>query len=274
MKREFFKQIVQRIIDNRVPDLSAQLAYYFMLSLFPFLIFAVTLLGYYVSAEDVLSLVSRYVPDESMQIIEKNVRGVFDVERGGLLSLGILVTIWTASHATNALIRSLNEAYDVEETRPFWKARAVAILLTIALIIVILVALTLPVFGKALGLFVFSLFGLSGKFLTVWNVLRWVISFVILVGAFIFLYYFAPNKRLGLKEILVGALFATVTWQLVSLAFSYFVSQFGNYSATYGSLAGIIVLMLWFYITGMIMLIGGEINATLHYMRYEKKKET
>lgn len=267
----FVKQLVRRMIDNRLPDLSAQLAFYFLLSLFPFLIFAVTLLGFYVSAEDVLALISRYVPVESMQVIERNVRSVLDVERGGLLSFGIIATIWPASHATNALIRALNEAYDVEESRSFWKARGLAIVLTFALIGILLVALVLPVFGKAIGTFLFSLFGLSEAFLSVWNVLRWGLSFVILFSVLVFLYYFAPNKRLGLQEIVIGSLFATISWQLVSFAFSYFVSQFGNYSATYGGLAGVIVLMLWFYLTGMILLVGGEINATLHYFKYEKQ---
>ena len=267
----FVKQLVRRMIDNRLPDLSAQLAFYFLLSLFPFLIFAVTLLGFYVSAEDVLALISRYVPVESRQLIERNVRSVLDVERGGLLSFGIIATIWPASHATNALIRALNEAYDVEESRSFWKARGLAIVLTFALIGILLVALVLPVFGKAIGTFLFSLFGLSEAFLSVWNVLRWGLSFVILFSVLVFLYYFAPNKRLGLQEIVIGSLFATISWQLVSFAFSYFVSQFGNYSATYGGLAGVIVLMLWFYLTGMILLVGGEINATLHYFKYEKQ---
>lgn len=271
---QFMKQLVRRIIDNRLPDLSAQLAFYFLLSLFPFLIFAVTLLGFYVSAEDVLGLISRYVPPESMAVIEQNVRNVLDVDRGGLLSFGIIATIWPASHATNALIRALNEAYDVEESRPFWQARGLAVVLTFALIGVLLVALVLPVFGKAIGTFLFSLFGLSDAFLSVWNVLRWGISFVILFAVLVFLYYFAPNKRLGLQEIVVGALFATISWQFVSFAFSYFVSQFGNYSTTYGGLAGVIVLMLWFYLTGMILLVGGEINATLHYVKYEKKSRT
>lgn len=263
----FMKQLVRRIIDNRVPDLSAQVAFYFLLSLFPFLIFAMTLLGFYVSTEDVLRLLGQYVPADSMPLIEKNLRSVLEVDRGGLLSIGILATVWSSSSATNSLIRSLNQAYDVEEDRPFWKARGTAILLTIALIVVLLVALILPVFGKAISVFLFSLFGLTEAFLSVWSVLRWLLSFFVIVSVLIFLYYFAPNKRLGMKEIFVGALFATISWQLVSLAFSFFVSQFGNYSATYGSLAGVIILMLWFYLTGMIMLVGGEINATLHYLR-------
>lgn len=269
----FFKQLIQRIIDNRVPDLSAQLAYYFMLALFPFLIFTVTLLGFYVSTDDVLALIAQYVPSESMQVIEKNLRSVLDSHRGGLLSIGILATLWSSSNATNALIRSLNQAYDVEESRPFWRARAVALMLMFALIGVLLVALLLPVFGKMIGEFIFSLFGLAEAFLAVWNFLRWGISFIIVVLVFIGMYYFAPNKRLRLKDIAVGAVFATVCWQLVSLAFSYFVSQFGNYSATYGGLASVIILMVWFYISGMIMLIGGEINATLDYMRKGKKSK-
>lgn len=271
--RLFLKQLIQRILDNRLPDLSAQLAFYFLLSLFPFLIFAMALFGYFVSSEEVLALLSRYVPSASMDVIEGNVRDVLDVERGSLLSFGMVATIWSASHATNALIRALNEAYDVEESRPFWKARGTAIVLTFALIGILLVALILPVFGQAIGLLFFSLFHMTEAFWSVWNVLRWGISFTVLFSVLVFLYYAAPNKRLDLRDIAAGALFATVSWQLVSYAFSFIVNEFGHYSATYGGLAGAIVLMLWFYLTGLILLVGGEINATLHFLKRERKTE-
>lgn len=263
----FLRQLIGRFIDNRVPDLSAQLAFYFMLSLFPFLIFAVTVLSYTVTAEDVLEIISRYVPSEAMEPIERNVRDVLSGRSGKWLSFSILATLWPASHATNALISSLNEAYDVEESRPFWKARGMAIMLTLALIGVLLIALTLPVFGRTIGWLIFSLFGWSHAFFSIWDTLRWSLSFLLLFAVFLFLYRVAPNKRLGLMDSIFGALFATVSWQLASLVFSYFVSQFGNYSATYGGLAGVVILMVWFYVTGMIMLIGGEINATLHDMK-------
>ncbi|WP_074011179.1 YihY/virulence factor BrkB family protein [Numidum massiliense] len=264
---QFIKQFTERFIADRVTDLSAQIAYYFLLSLFPFLIFTVTLLGYFVSTEAVLTLVKNYVPMESIPLIEKNVRDVLEVDRGSLLSIGIIGTLWSASNATNAIIRAINRAYDVQANRPFWKERSLAIILTLALIFVIWVALVLPVFGREIGMFVFSLLNLSDTWLSIWAFFRWALSFFVLFIVLLFLYYFAPNKKLRMRHVFWGALVATVGWQLVSLAFSYFVGQFSNLSATYGGLAGVIALMIWAYMSGMIMIAGCEVNATLENLR-------
>lgn len=135
------------------------------------------------------------------------------------------------------------------------------------MLLVILVAFILPIFGRAIGVYIFSFMGLSDDFINLWNTLRWVISSVIFFIVLIVLYRLAPSKKVYFKHIYVGAIFATVGWQLTSLAFSYYVSTLGNYSATYGSLGGVIILMIWFYLSGIIIIIGCEINAF-----YEKKR--
>lgn len=262
--KDFGKELFYRFNHDEVIGLSAQLAYFFLLSLFPFLIFLITLIGYLpISQEDVLGLVERYAPVQAMNLIKTNLENIIEEQRGGLLSFGVIATIWSASNGINAIIRAMNRAYDVMENRSFLLSRLMAIFLTIAMIIVIIVALLLPVFGKAIGLFIFAHLGISQTFLRIWDALRIIISFFIMVIVFASLYFFAPNKRLRLKEVWFGALFATVGWQVVSLAFSYFVLNFGNYTATYGSLGGIIVLMTWFYLSAMIIIIGGEINAII-----------
>jgi membrane protein len=264
----FFGQLFRRFTEHKVPDLAAQLSFYFLLALFPFLIFTFALLGYLpIPTDDVLELISQYAPQESMSLIENNLRNVLDVQRGGLLSFSIIFTLWSASNGSYAIIRALNHAYEVEESRPFFRARAVSFFLTFSMILAIIVALILPVFGKAIGLFLFSFVGLSETFLTIWNVLRWIISFCVIVTVFAFLYYFAPNKKIGVREVWIGAIIATSGWELVSLAFSYYVSNFANFTATYGSLGGIIVLMLWLFLSGMILILGGEINALLNQKR-------
>jgi membrane protein len=271
--KKFVKEIGTRIKEDNATGLAAQLAYYFLLSLFPFLIFTVTLLPYLgVTTTDVLQLVQRYAPGEAMDLVRENLQTVLDNKQGGLLSIGILATIWSASNAINALIRALNRAYDVEESRHFLVARSLAIVLTISMILVIVVALLLPVFGKAIGTVIFNYLGLTHTFLTVWGILRWVISFSIIVTVFTCLYYFAPNKRLPFKEVLIGGLIATIGWQLSSLAFGFYVDNFGNYSATYGSLGGIIILMLWFYISAFIIVLGGIINVVIN--KFKIKQET
>lgn len=265
------KKMYQRIQDVHATGLAAQLAFYFLLSLFPFLIFAFTLLPYVgITSEQVLLLVNRYAPDEAMNLIESNILAVLDKKQGGLLSFGIVATIWPASLAINNIIHVLNRAYRVTENRNFFIARVIAIILTLGVIVVIIVALLLPVFGRMIGEFVFSHLELPIGFLQLWEWFRWLISFLVIVVVFTCMYYFAPNKRLRFKEVLIGGFVATVGWQLASYGFSFYVSNFGNYSSTYGSIGGIIVLMLWFYISALIMIIGGILNAVIHEMNKER----
>lgn len=262
--KKFIVEFVDRFIQDDVIGLSAQLAYFFLLSLFPFLIFLITLIGYLpISQDDLLGLVSRYAPGDTMDLIESNLRQITEKPRGDLLSFGAIATIWSASNGVNAIIRALNRAYDVDEGRSFWLARLMAIFLTAAMVVVILVALLLPVFGKAIGLFFFVHLGISPAFMAIWDFFRIFISFFVMVSVLIILYVFAPSTKLRFNDVWVGAIVATLGWQFVSLAFSYFVLNFGNYSATYGSLGGIIVLLIWFYLSAMVILIGGEINAIL-----------
>ncbi|NUK31682.1 YihY/virulence factor BrkB family protein [Parageobacillus sp. VR-IP] len=270
----FVRELVRRFYEDEVPRLSAELAYYFLLSLFPFLIFLMTLLAYLpIPHEDVLSVVRQYAPEEALHLIETNIRRIMDYQNGKLLSISIVGAIWSASNGMNAIVRAFNRAYGVEENRPFWLARGVSVLLTFGLIFVIIVALVLPVFGKMIGLFLFSVFGFSKEFLMLWNAFRWVISSLILLIVFTALYYFAPNKKLRCANVIRGAIFATIGWIITSLAFSYYVNNFVNYTAMYGSLGGIIILMVWFYLSGMIIVLGGEMNAIFDCEREGRRRE-
>ncbi|THE13489.1 YihY/virulence factor BrkB family protein [Bacillus timonensis] len=264
----FIKELILRYKEDEVGGLSAELAYFFLLSLFPFLIFLVTLIGYLpISQIDVLEFVAQYAPEGTVSMIEENLNYIVGSQKGGLLSIGIIGTLWSSSNGINAVVRAFNKAYDVKETRNFFFTRGISILLTFGMIFVIIVALLLPVFGKQIGIFIFSSFGLSDEFLDIWNGIRWIVSAAILFIVFTFLYWVAPNRPLKIKEIISGAFFATFGWMFVSLAFSYYVNSFGHYSTTYGSLGAIIVLMIWFYLSAMIIIIGGEINAILNCHR-------
>ncbi|MCM3226211.1 YihY/virulence factor BrkB family protein [Terribacillus saccharophilus] len=265
----FLKQLGQRIGNDEVTGLSAQLAYFLLLSLFPFIIFLVSLIAFLpVSQQDIMNTLSTFAPESTMDLLEENITGLVNERNGGLLSIGILATLWSASNGVNAIIRALNKAYDVNEDRSFIVARGVAVVLTIAMVLVIAVAFLLPIFGKSIGIYIFSFFGLDDGFLTVWGALRWVISFVIFFIVLLALYVLAPSKKISIKESMVGAAFAAIGWMIASLLFSFYVDNFGNYSATYGSLGAVIVLMIWFYLSGIIIITGGEINAMLD----ERKK--
>ncbi|WP_010529667.1 YihY/virulence factor BrkB family protein [Lentibacillus jeotgali] len=259
---EFGKKLFQRITDDDIFGLGAQLAYFLLLSLFPFLLFLMTLLGYLpIDSQNVTEFIQRYAPGEISQLINDNVSELVNNQSGSLLSIGIIGTLWAASNGINAIMKGFNRAYNVEEDRSFIVMRLIAIVLTIAMVLVICMAFLLPVFGKIIGEYIFAFFGLSEGFLNVWDTLRWVVSSAVIFIVLTALYKMAPNKRIYFKNVIWGALFATIGWQLVSLAFSFYVNSMGNYSATYGSLGTVIVLMIWFYLSGIIIMIGGAINA-------------
>ncbi|MFS0645985.1 YihY/virulence factor BrkB family protein [Siminovitchia sp. 179-K 8D1 HS] len=259
---EFVKSLMEKIHHNDVTGLAAQLAYFFLLSLFPMLIFLVTLLPYMpITQQDIFYLLKNFAPQETYTLIHDTLAEIMANRSGGLLSIGFIATIWSASKGMNALMKSLNRAYEVEEKRSFFIARGLSVVLTIAMIFVFVLALLLPVFGKQIGLFIFSFLGLSEQFLKVWGIIRWALSPLIIFLVFLAVYYLAPNVRIKCLTAAPGAIFATVGWIIVSLGFSFYVSNFGNYTATYGSITGIIILMLWFYFSAIIIMVGGEINS-------------
>lgn len=259
----FIKELWIRIEKDDVSGMAAQLAYFFLLSLFPFLIFLVTLLPYLpMRQEDILGVVRDFAPGETMTLIETSLQEVMK-KNSKLLSFGLIATLWTASNGIHSIVHAFNKAYDVVESRSYFYSRFMAVFLTVGMIVVIVVALLLPVFGRHIGTYLFSELGLSKQFLSVWNALRWLISSFILFFVFTGLYWIAPNKKLTCVSATPGALFATVGWAVTSLAFSYYVGNFDNYTATYGGIGAIIVLMTWFYLSGFIIILGGEINAYL-----------
>lgn len=269
----FIKQLYQRIVEADVFGLAAQLAYFFLLSLFPFLIFLVTLLGYLpIDPISFMDFIETYAPEEITEMINSNLTHLVGNQNGGLLSIGIIGTLWSASNGVNAITRAFNKAYEVDEDRSFIVARLIAVVLTLAMIIVIVIALVLPVFGRMIGVYIFSLFSLSESFLQFWDTMRLVISTIAFFIVLLALYKLAPNARIKLKNAVWGAIFATFAWQLVSLAFSFYVNTLGNYSATYGSLGAVIVLMIWFYISGIIIIAGGVLNATIRKYKMNKNK--
>jgi membrane protein len=262
VRSSLLRLLWHRIEEDDLPGLSAQLAYFLLLSLFPLLIVLFTLLPYFpIPHQDMLGMIKDFAPVEAMDLIEKNVNDIMDHRNGGLLSFGIIGTIWSASNGINAIVRAFNKAYNVKESRSYIVSRGVAILLTFGLIFVFILAIILPVFGKEIGLFLFSKLGYTTEFIKLWNTLSWLVSAIILFLIFTGLYWIAPNVRLRCRSALPGAIFATVGWIISSIGLSFYVGNFSNYSLTYGSIGAIIVLMIWLYITAFIIILGGEINA-------------
>lgn len=255
------KELVAHINEADVIGLSAQLAYFFLLSVFPFLLFLVTLLGFFpIDDRAFIEYIAAYLPNDVVSMIESNLNNILNNRSGSLLSVSIVGTLWSASNGFNAITKSFNKAYRVDENRSFILNRLIAIGLMIGLILMIAVALLLSVFGKVIGEQIFAFIGLD-EYLNAWNIIRWVATSVTFFIALLLIYKLAPNEKVLFRNALAGAVFATVFWQLTSLAFSFYVNTLGNYSATYGSLGTVIVLMVWFYLFGIIITTGGVINA-------------
>ncbi|WP_241680134.1 YihY/virulence factor BrkB family protein [Metabacillus mangrovi] len=258
----FIKELIHRIQKHDLGDLAAVLAYYFLLSLFPLLIFSLTLLPYFsIEPETVGKFVNQVAPGESGQLLKEQITSLISTPNGGLLSFGIIGALWSASNATNAVMRSLNVAHMVEESRAFWKVRGMAIILTIGLVLGLVVTLVLPIFGDVLLASIKGFFPETPLTDGLFVLIRFLIAFFLMALILGMIYYFSPNVDLRVKDIYPGAIAATILWQVISFGFSLYVSQFGNYQATYGSLGGVIVLLTWLYLSGFAILIGGEINA-------------
>ncbi|MFJ7936618.1 YihY/virulence factor BrkB family protein [Sporosarcina sp. NPDC096371] len=260
----FWKELLIRIRKVDITGLASQLAFFFLLSLFPLLIFLITLLPFLsIDEAQVFLFIRSYAPESVALLIENTLAEVLTNRNGGLLSIGALATIWSASKGVNALTKALNLAYYTAETRSFIVTRALSLVFTVLLIGVFLIALTLSVFGQQIGVFAFSVLGVEESFLAFWDSLRWGIPPVLISLVFVVVYWVVPNLKLRWKSVIPGALFATVGWILTSFIFSFYVGNFGNFSNTYGSIGAIIVLMLWLYFSGIILILGGLLNAVM-----------
>ncbi len=262
------RRVVHEIQQDDSFGRAAQLAYYFLFALFPFFLVLTTLLGYLPVPnllDRLMETLAEMLPGEALQLVQDNVRELVTNQRGGLLSLGILAALWTSSSAVTAIIDGLNRAYDVEEGRPFWKVRLMAILLTIGLSVFIIVSLILLTFGPQIGGWIADKVGLGSAFKLAWNILRWPVIVGLLIAAMALIYYVAPDVEQEWQWITPGSVVAVIGWLLASLGFSFYVNNFGSYNATYGSIGAVIVLLTWMYVSGFFILVGGEINAEIEH---------
>lgn len=267
----FLKELYEQVKKDPVVDWAATLAYFFMLSIFPFLIFILALLPYLpFNIDQIHQFVHEFAPPDLAQLFTDTVLEVVVHPQGGLISFGILASIWTASNGMNALIRALNRAHNTDETRSFIKLKIVSIFMTLGIVTVFFITLLIPVFGEAILKLLNHFFYFSDRTINILNYLRWSISIAVITTALMLLYYIAPNKNLAFRHVIYGAIFSTFSWLLISYGFSIYIANFNNFRATYGTLGGVIILMLWFYLSGVILIIGGEVNATLYNLRNKK----
>jgi membrane protein len=264
--RRAFIQTYDDIDRNHTLQMAAALSYYFVMSLFPALIFlsaTVTYLPVPDLFNEALEFMGRFVPADSMGLVRKVLSDVVSPNRGAFLSFGVLATLWAASGGFAAAIEALNIAYDVQENRPFWKTRPLAIGLTLVIGGLLLLALWVMVLGPHFGQWLTGHLHLSSVWDWVWPYLHWSVPVLFAVLAVECLYFLAPNVKQRFWTTLPGAVLAVAVWIGLSYLLGLYFRTFANLNKTYGSLGAVVALMVWLYWTGFAMLVGAELNAEL-----------
>jgi membrane protein len=248
--------------------MAAQLAYYFFFALFPTLLFVVALASYFPVAnliDDLFRTLGGFMPPEALQIITEQITKISGSKDTSLLSLGMLLALSSSSSAMIAIIDTLNRAYDVEDGRSWWKVRLSAMGLTVAVAIFILVSFALVIVGPTLATKLADWMHLGPVFEWTWKILQWPLIFALVSTAIALIYYFAPDVEQDWVWLTPGSIVATTLWLLASLGFKYYVANWGNYTETYGLIGAVMILLLWFYISGLVILLGAELNAVVEH---------
>ena len=264
------KKTGREILDDGIPGLAAQLAYYFFFSLFPLLLFTAPLVSVVGDEQAIfnwlMGQLQASVPGDAYRVLQAAVREVvFSPSAPGLMSVGALLAAWAGSNVFDNLITALNRAYDVTEGRPWWKRRLIALAAVATAGAFMLTASTIMLAGPEITRWLAAHTPLGSTFEATWGVVQYPLAFAILVAMLWLVYYFLPNLRQGRLQVLVGATVAAVLLVLATLLFRLYVTNFASYNKTYGAIGGIIILLTWMYITMLAILAGGELNAELHH---------
>jgi membrane protein len=268
-------RVGRKVLDDDCPGLAGQLAYFTLFSLFPFLLFLVALTGLVIDdPESVLRTLTErmqgFLPEDALALLADYINRTLRGASSSVLFFGILVALWSGWAAADAMVKAINRAYELRETRPWWKLWGISVLMILGFMLVI-ATLAFVTFGPEVGGYVQRLTGLPDAFLALWGILRWVVAFLAVTLAHDLLYYVAPNAKIPFKWITPGGFTATVLILISGAALNLYVANFARYDQIYGPVGAIIVLMVWLYSTGLMVLIGAEMNAVLARMAEERK---
>ena len=265
---ELMKRTARETMSDDAQGLASQLAYYFFLALFPALLCFLAIASFFPLqnfTDDVLRVLGPFAPQEILTIVKQQMENIAEGRHGGLLTIGLLGAVWSSSSAMVAVTNAMNRAYDIEEGRPWWKVRVTAMALTVSLSVFIALAFALIVAGPEVADAVARTFGIGNLVVWGWKILQWPVAFVLVMVGIGLIYYFAPDAEQSWVWITPGSFVAATLWLLGSLAFRLYTANVSNYVATYGAIGGVIVLLLWFWMSGLVIVIGAEINAEIEH---------
>lgn len=259
---QYLQQLIFRYKDADLSSMSAQISYYLILAFFPFVIFSINLLSFTtLSSELLFADLIAFLPNDTGILVKNMLLHTVHAKSKTLLFISMMGGLWIASEGIAAIIRGLNKSYGVKEDRNFIKINFMALISTIGITIMMILEIILIIFGEIIGTYVFGLIGATNLFNIIWSFLRYSIPFILMFITFSLIYMYLPNRKLKFHNVLIGSLFTTVGWVTISVLFSFYVNNFANYEMVYGGLGGVIALIIWLYISTLIVLLGGELIA-------------
>jgi membrane protein len=266
--KDIVRQVASGTWNDDVFGRAAQLAYFWVFSIFPLLLILTVMLGYLAEGsqmrQNLAAYLERVLPGSAFLVVRSTLAQITTHAGTGKLSLGIVTTLWAASSGMSSMIDGLNKAYEIPETRPWWKARLLAVVLTIGLAGLMIVALAILLYGSQLGGLISNEFGLGAAFQAIWEVIQWplVVAFALL--GFLFIYRFAPNLHSQkFLWMIPGAGTGLVLWFVLSMGLRVYLHYFPSYGTVYGTLGALLLLLLWLYLSSAALLIGGELNSAI-----------
>ena len=270
--KKFVKEMYYRLMYDEISLLSANLSYYFILSLFPMLIVALALTPYFkIDQQFLLEKIQNFAPGDLGDYLFDMISEVLNNKNNTIITVGIVFTLWSASSGIYGIIIAFNNAFRVRDGRIWIVTKLISVVITALFLVGMFVVLALVVFGKQLTYLLFHKFNLDEGFYNLWSVLNYSFPILFTFIVFVFLYIMGPNLKLKAISILPGSIFATVSWTLISRMFGYYIDHFSSYIKTYGTIGAFMAFIIWLYITGYILIIGAEINAIFHNYRVEHR---
>ncbi|WP_290459740.1 YihY/virulence factor BrkB family protein [Romboutsia ilealis] len=271
---EYIKDISRKFNYNEINSKAAEMSFYLLLSMFPFLIFTISIIVYIPTFHLNKSILTirNILPESVFTIILSIINSAIDNKSLGFLILSFVFTLWTSSRGIRSLIRWMNKSYKVKETRSFFKVCIISFIFTISISVLIFSSIILLIYGELIGYFIFNIIGLNSIFIYIWNILRYIVGISTFIIILFNLYKYTPNKKIKTEDVIPGSIIAALVWLFISFFYSYYTNNYSNYEVIYGSIGGIIVLITWLYLSSWSILIGLEVNVRLYFRKLKKQK--
>jgi len=270
-KGELARRVWSAMDRNDITSTASELAYNFVFSIFPALFVLLTIFGFFVGQhaelqQTLFSYLGQVLPPDAAKLVTQTVTQVAQSSGGGKLTFGLVFALWSASQGTSGMMSGLNRSYELHESRPYYKSKGISIGLTIVLSAFATVALVFILFGGSIAQALGTKYGLADVTVTAWRVIQWILAVALMTFAFALVYYHGPDvKEQHWYWITPGSLIGVMLWLVVSFAFREYLKFFNSYNKMYGSLGGAMILLMWFWVTGLAFLVGGEINAEIEH---------